>query len=267
MLAAARSLHEGGYEVTVAAFTRRAPTFWSRACGRRLLLTGAREDADCLVEQLAEELGRRSYATLLPGTDAALLVISRGRARLAEFTDLGLPAPAVVERALSRESLVDAAERVGLLAAPSVHCTGTEEALAAAARLGFPMVLKSIDAIDLESGVVRRVPKGQIVTDEEDLKRRVLAFRDGFLVQRFMGEKILSVGGVIDKCIATPPATVPPPGEYGGTLTLVHWVFSNDSSAPSPYLPMVNSPFPFVFSKGGGGYVSENTTLLLKQQQ
>jgi hypothetical protein len=77
----------------------------------------------------------------------------------------------------------------------------------------------------------------------------------------------ISVGGVIDKCIATPPATVPPPGEYGGTLTLVHWVFSNDSSAPSPYLPMVNSPFPFVFSKGGGGYVSENTTLLLKQQQ
>lgn len=197
MLAACRSLHEGGYEVTAASCTRLAAAQWSRSCTRRLRVTDARESAEGFVEQLAQELTQRSYATVIPGSDRALLALSQGRARLNPLVALGLPAPAVVERALSREFLADAAVRAGLVPATSVRCADIEQALAAARELGFPVVLKSTDAASARNGVTEGAPKGHIATSEADLAARAQAFNDELLVQRFMGDRVVSFGGVM----------------------------------------------------------------------
>src|SRR5204862_5464982 len=121
----------------------------------------------------------------------------RARARLSPLTELGLPAPSVVEQALSRDRLAEAAVLAGLVPASSVRCAGVEQALAAARGLGFPVVLKSTDAVVAQNGVVRSVPKGQIATSESDLAKRTSAFSDGLLVQRFMGNEVVSFGGVM----------------------------------------------------------------------
>jgi predicted ATP-grasp superfamily ATP-dependent carboligase len=197
VLAACRSLHEGGYDVTAVSGTRLAASQWSRSCARRLRVTDARESAQSFVEELRQELTRRSYATLLPGSDRALCALSRGRGRLCELTELGLPAASVVDQALSRECLTGAAATAGLVPATSVRCADLEQALAAAHGLGFPVVLKSTEAVGAHDGVVRSVPKGQIVTSEADLALRAPAFRDGLLVQCFVGDQIVSFGGVM----------------------------------------------------------------------
>jgi predicted ATP-grasp superfamily ATP-dependent carboligase len=197
MLAACRSLHQGGYDVTAASYTAFAPAQWSRSCTRRLRIVDARTDASRFVKQLRQELARRPYATLIPGSDSALLAVSQGREYLRELTDLGLPSASVIERALSRESLAGAAEQAGLAPVVSVLCVGVEQALAAARRLGFPVVLKSAQAALLSAGVASGAPKGRLVQNEAELRREAPDFDAGLLVQPVVPGEPISFGGVI----------------------------------------------------------------------
>jgi predicted ATP-grasp superfamily ATP-dependent carboligase len=196
MLAACRSLHQGGYDVTAASYTAFAPAQWSRSCARRLRIVDARTDASRFVEQLRQELARRPYATLIPGSDSALLAVSQGREHLRELTDLGLPSASVIERALSRESLAGAAEQAGLTPVVSIRCVGVEQALAAARRLGFPVVLKSAEAALLHAGAASGAPKGRVVQNEAELRREAPDFDVGLLVQPVVPGEPISFGGV-----------------------------------------------------------------------
>jgi predicted ATP-grasp superfamily ATP-dependent carboligase len=197
MLATCRSLRRGGYEVTAASSTMFAPAQWSRSCARRVRIVDARTDANRFVEQLRRELIRHSYATLIAGSDSALLAISRQRESLSELTELGLPSPTVIERVLNRESLAEAAAQTGLVPAVSIRCVGVEEALAAANQLGFPVVIKATKAASPSGEAVAGAPKGQIVSCEADLALRAQAFPDGLLIQRWAGDDLISFGGVI----------------------------------------------------------------------
>jgi predicted ATP-grasp superfamily ATP-dependent carboligase len=197
MLAAARSLHQAGYDVTAASCTRCAAAQWSRSCTRRLHVADAREDAGRFVEQLREELTSRSYATVLAGSDSSLLALSLEREHLSGLTDLGLPPHSVVERALNRESLAEAAKQAGFLPPVSIRCGGIGEALAAARRLGFPVVLKSTDAASVRGRAISRVPKGHIASSEGELAEVAPVFGDCLLVQRWAGNDLISFGGVM----------------------------------------------------------------------
>ena len=197
MLAACRSLSRGGYEVTAGSYTMFAAAKWSRACARRVRIPDARDDADRFVDGVRRELMRRSYATLIPGSDSALLALSRGRAQVSVLTKLGLPSHEVVARALSRESLAEAAEHAGFAPSVSIRAGGLEQALAAARRLGFPVVLKSTEAASVGARAVSGVPKGQIVFSEGELRRTASAFGERLLVQRWAGDELISLGGVM----------------------------------------------------------------------
>ncbi len=198
MLAACRSLRQGGYEVTATSFTMFASAQWSRSCAARLLVTDAREDASRFVQQLRRELTRQKYLTLLAGSDSSLLALSREREQLADLTELGLPSHSVVRRALSRESLAEAAAQAGFVPPTSIACVGTEQAIAAARRLGFPAVLKSTDAAIARDNAVAGAPKGRIVATEADLAHASPAFgNERLLIQRWAGDHLISFGGVI----------------------------------------------------------------------
>jgi predicted ATP-grasp superfamily ATP-dependent carboligase len=197
MLAVCRSLHAGGYDVTAASSTALAPAKWSRSCARRLRVADPREDAAMFVEDLRRELTRYAYATLICGSDSALLTVSRARAHLRAFTELGLPPEPVVELALNRESIARAAEQAGLISTSSIRCADTEQALTAADELGFPVVLKSPDAAGASDRAARAFPKSRVVATAADLVEAAPAFHDGLLVQRWVRGDLVSVGGVI----------------------------------------------------------------------
>lgn len=198
MLAVTRCLHMSGYRVTAASPTRLAPGQWSRACDRRVRIPDARSDAPGFLKGLRRELRSNPYETLIAGSDSALLAISRDRAQLEELTRLGLPAHAVVQAALNRECLAEAAAQVGLTPAISIRCSNRDEMLAATQELGFPIVLKSTNAaIDGPPQFVQAAPKGQVVRNHRELDEALSSFAGDFLVQRYLHGVLLSVGGVV----------------------------------------------------------------------
>jgi predicted ATP-grasp superfamily ATP-dependent carboligase len=197
-LAACRSLHAVGYEVSTIAFrTPFAASHWSRACAGRLCMTDPGDDANRFLEELERELRHRSYDVLLPGSDRALLAISRAGDRLEEFARIGLPSCAVVRRTLDRESMAQAAENAGLLAAESVACQGLDDALTAAERLGFPIILKSPEAASDGGHAVASLLRTMRVSSEEELIESITDVRQPFLLQRAAQGEVLSFGGVI----------------------------------------------------------------------
>jgi predicted ATP-grasp superfamily ATP-dependent carboligase len=154
-------------------------------------------DADLFVEQLREEVARRSYAALIPGSDSALLAISERRERLEGLTALGLPTPSVVERTFNRESLAELAGPAGLIAPESIRCTEVEQAMSAARELGFPVVVKSASLASASDHAVSGAPKGQVATGEAGLTDAAKAFHHDFLVQRCVKGDVISFGGVM----------------------------------------------------------------------
>jgi predicted ATP-grasp superfamily ATP-dependent carboligase len=272
MLATCRGLRLAGYDVTVAASTVFAPAQWSRSCARRLRITDASVDAERFVEQLREELSRNPHAALIAGSDSSLLAVSRGREQLGELTELGLPAPSILERALSRESLAEAAGQAGLIPAVSIRCGGVEEARAAAEELGYPVVVKSTDAAAVRQRGVVGGRKGQIVSNDAVLAETVRAFGAAVLVQRWAGDDVVSFGGVIGGgellgvAVSRYRRTWPPDGgsvAYGETIAVpeqlaekvkvllgaIGWegIFELEliQSAPGEFVPIDLNPRPY----------------------
>jgi predicted ATP-grasp superfamily ATP-dependent carboligase len=196
MLAVCRSLHTAGYEVTAASSTALAAAQWSQSCSRRLRIVDARESSERFVQQLREELDRHSYGALIAGSDSSLLAISQRRERIETLTKLGLPPSSIVERAMHRELLMEAAEEVGLPSATSIRCADVKEALAAGEKLGFPVALKSVDAAQPAAQTIESAPKGQVVSSAAELAEAATRFDGGMLLQRWVAGEVISFGGV-----------------------------------------------------------------------
>lgn len=209
MLAVCRSLHTAGYAVTAASSTALAAAQWSQSCSRRLRIVDARESSERFVQQLHEELDRHPYATLIAGSDSSLLAISQMRERIETLTKLGLPPPSIVERAMHRELLTEAAEEVGLPSATSIRCADVQQALAAGEKLGFPVALKSVDAaqpaVDTAQPAAQTIesaPKGQVVSSAAELAEAATQFDGDMLLQRWVAGEVISFGGVFaERCL------------------------------------------------------------------
>jgi predicted ATP-grasp superfamily ATP-dependent carboligase len=197
MLAVARTLHAGGYEVIAASSNRWAVARWSRASSHAVHIVDARDDAERFIAGLASELERGGLATVIPGTDSALLAISQARSRLQELTRLGLPRAEVIEKALSREQLSIAASAAGFTIPETIRCENHEQVWAVAAELGFPLIVKSINSAAGMNSAVRGAPKGHPVWSEQALPQALAEFSHGLLVQRYLHGDVISVGGAI----------------------------------------------------------------------
>ncbi len=196
VLAACRSLADAGYRVAAASHTALAAAQWSRACGHRVRLADPRRDAQVFVEQLRAELTRHPCAALIPGSDAALLAISRERERLPAATLTGFPPHAAVQRALSRPELAEAARAAGFAEVAGVPCADLPQALSAARELGYPVALKSAQAAHVQAGAVTGAAKGRLVRSEAELRREASDFHGALLLQPFVEGAPVSFAGV-----------------------------------------------------------------------
>ena len=136
------------------------------------------------------------YAALLAGSDASLLALSRIRHRLEPYVRTRLPPHGLVERSLDKLALISAASRHGLSSPFTIACRGRAEALAAARRIGFPVIIKPVRAVFEVQGAPRRVG-AMFAPDERALESAVLAYGGSCLVQRRERGAVLSFAGVL----------------------------------------------------------------------
>ena len=195
-VAACRGLASAGYGVCAVARCRPAAAHWSRASTERVLAPDPRESVEGFVDRLAELVRGRRCAALIPGSDASLHAVSEHREHLEPWTHLGLPSREAVWRSGDKLLLVDLAAEAGLAPPPSRSCTDRDGAVAAAAELGYPLVLKPArSCLPLNGGL--RQQRVVLVADEPSLARAAAGFTPPFLVQRFEQAGFFSCTGVI----------------------------------------------------------------------
>lgn len=197
IVATCRGLAAAGYAVSTVAFGSFAPSQWSRHCEERLRVSDPRLDARAFIADLRRCLSARAYDALIPGSDYSLLAISRDRRELEDLTALGLPPHQVVQRSLNRQALAAAAASAGLHPPASVLCTGLEEAVAASASLGFPLLVKSISTATEAGPSVTLGATTAPVSEPGQLAAAAAAHRQPFLLQRAETGRTLSFGGVM----------------------------------------------------------------------
>jgi len=193
-LATCRGLARAGHSVTVAAGSYLAPARWSRACAGHLRVPSSLV-ADLFASAVAGALERDHHDAVVPSTDAALLALSRMRAQLPPAVLLGLPRHSDVLRSLDKRALVEESEHVGLSKLESAACAEREQAFAAAAAIGYPVVVKPWRSV-VGGGTARRAG-ACVVRDPARLAVALDAFGGFALVQRYEQEAaVLSIGGV-----------------------------------------------------------------------
>jgi predicted ATP-grasp superfamily ATP-dependent carboligase len=196
VLAACRSLGRHGYSVDATASERPAVTHWSRFCANRLWTSDPKAHPAQFVQELSRIVSGEDYDVLIPGTDASLLAISRGRELVEPYVKVGLPAPEIVERSLSKVALLELAAQAGIPAPETAVCAEPEAALEAARRFGYPVMLKSGDVVFERDGELRRLGSA-VVHDEPSLQRLLREYGDSWLVQRVEPGAVLSFAGVM----------------------------------------------------------------------
>jgi predicted ATP-grasp superfamily ATP-dependent carboligase len=192
-LAVCRGLARAGYAVTGVASVRPAAGHWSRSVSRRYTLPDPRLDAASFVDLLVEIVGVGDHGVLVPGVEPALVAISEQRDRFEPHVRLGLPPHEVVLRCLDKGAVLDAAREAGLGPPESRLCADADAAAAAAAELGYPVVVKPARSF-VETA--RRVLTATFADGERALREFADAVAAPVLVQRRERGGVVQCDGV-----------------------------------------------------------------------
>ena len=196
VVAACRGLAADGFRVAAVAGTRPAPAHWSRHVQERITLPHPLEDSEAFVEGIRRVASPGSYAVLIPGSDASLDVLSRARERIEPHVSMGLPPHSVVTASLSKLAVAEAARGAELAAPETAVCETAEEAVAAAERMGFPVLLKPISSLIDVAGVPMRVGSVR-VGNPEALAALAPSYGSPCLIERTEQGSIVSFAGVL----------------------------------------------------------------------
>ena len=191
-LAACRGLAAGGYRVVAAAH-------WSRACHERVHLPSPMHDGDAFAAGVAALARCGRLAAIVPGSEAALLALSRHRDALPPNVASGVPEADALDASLDKVRLLAAAADAGVAAPASVACVSVRDAALAARKLGLPVVVKPVRSV-LRSGSDLRQQSIALVSDMRRLPEALERSGSPAVVQRFERDaQRLSCGGVFDE--------------------------------------------------------------------
>jgi predicted ATP-grasp superfamily ATP-dependent carboligase len=165
-LAAIRSLGRAGVRVLALDHRRSALGFRSRYA--EAVLCPDPQDEDAFVSFLAElGEGLDRPAPLFPTHDEPLNAIARGRSRLGGRFRYPFPPWELLSRVQSKRAQLEAAAEAGLAVPRTLHPDSLEEARAAAAELGYPVLVKP----SATEGFRRRFGRPLRCEDELQLER------------------------------------------------------------------------------------------------
>jgi predicted ATP-grasp superfamily ATP-dependent carboligase len=195
-VAACESLARSGYRVGTASSQSPAPAEWSRFSERRFRLPNPRLDPQGFAGLVGQIMSANAYQAMLPCSEGALWAVSSRRDLITgDDLTLGLPEKEVVSACTSKAQLLERAKDAGLSAPETVVCADREQALAAAERLGFPVILKPRRTVFSEDGSTNHLASA-FVADAKALDGKLEAGWPCLLQRREEGQ-IVSFGGVM----------------------------------------------------------------------
>jgi len=156
-VASVRSLARQGYTVYVGAATGWSKAGWSRFSAGSFQYPAPDLDASGFVGALMEKLKQVGDALILPGGDAATLLISAHRdALLAAGGRIVMPSHEQIVRALDKDETTRLAARLGVPTPKTWVVNDTTEAQKLAASVPYPVVLKPQSSEELSSNAGTR---------------------------------------------------------------------------------------------------------------
>ncbi|MFW2334148.1 ATP-grasp domain-containing protein [Ilumatobacter sp.] len=141
-VAVIRSLDRAGYRVIAADDHRRSAGLWSRHAAERLVYPSPRRDVAGFVACLADAVEREGVDIIVPVTDAAILPIDHHRHRFDGRCVLAMADREALTAAADKYRTAVDGEALGLTLPPTQLVRTVDEAVSAAADLGWPVVVK-----------------------------------------------------------------------------------------------------------------------------
>jgi predicted ATP-grasp superfamily ATP-dependent carboligase len=192
-LAVIRGLRSAGYEPWIVTWNRRGIADRSRsACGVVRVPPPSKEPQR--LARLVPDWARRLEATaVLPGTEAALLVLSETADHFAPEVALGGASSAAVRRATDKWAVNEAAGRAGVGLPPTVRVNGGIPAV----DMSYPAVLKPVRSEHRASdGALRHFDARRLATENE-LRAALARLPEGGLVQPYLRAPMRTLNGLI----------------------------------------------------------------------
>jgi predicted ATP-grasp superfamily ATP-dependent carboligase len=193
-LATVRALRQAGYEPWVAVSRSGGYATRSRAAAGTITLPDPGTNARAFVAALVEAAVQVDAAAVLPGTEAALLVLAEHRNDFPTNVAVGVCAPDVVALATNKGALESFVRAAGLDALPSLILEPSD---IEGTTLSYPLVVKPLrsEATTAEGTFVHHRVRRVDNVMELSLALDVLPGRKG-LVQPYLGKELGGVGGV-----------------------------------------------------------------------
>ncbi len=186
-VAIVRSLGRAGHWVAAADVSPKAIGFASRYVAEQLVHPDPYADPEAMVDCIVEAVDGWGADLVIPVTDELLLPLANARARLGGCA-LAAPELDVLAGTTDKARTLDHARALGIPVPPGSVVRTVEEALAAAANLGWPVVLKprSSRRYGGDGGVERFRVTYAIDRDELRTRMAALEGHTEVLVQRYV---------------------------------------------------------------------------------
>jgi predicted ATP-grasp superfamily ATP-dependent carboligase len=182
-----RSLGRRGWDVTAADAHRWSAGWRSRYTTHRLAYPDPVTDADAAVAAILDAARRGGVDLVIPITDDIGLPLSAARHRFDGVAILALPEADALAAAHDKARTLELAARLGVPAPPTVAIETADDAVSAAADLGWPVVIKPQTSREHRAGGTVDAFEVTYAADETALRARVEALRGrtGVLLQRW----------------------------------------------------------------------------------
>jgi predicted ATP-grasp superfamily ATP-dependent carboligase len=186
-LAVVRGVRAAGYEPWVVTWNRQGPAAHTRSAAGIVEVPAPSREPLELMRRLAETARRLEAAAVLPGTEAALMLLSDTAERFDPEVAIGCPPRDTVRRATDKRSVNEAAERAGLQVPPTARPT---------AGTAYPAVVKPARSEHTAPDGRLRHLDVCLVTDETELRAALARMPGEVLVQPYLRAPIRTVNGV-----------------------------------------------------------------------
>ena len=135
-----RSLGRAGYRVIAGSSRERGMAARSRHVAARIRYASPARDPAGFVEDVRDAIGVQRVDLVIPVTDATIVRLAAARSTLG--SELAVTSDDGLETALSKRRTLELATRIGTPIPRTSAAHDAREALAAASRLGYPVVIK-----------------------------------------------------------------------------------------------------------------------------
>ena len=141
-LAVIRSLGRRGIKVLAAGAEAKSIGFYSRYASARWVYPSPFADRQGFIESVLRAAHQYRVKLVFPAIESTLVVLDQCRTDIERWAPLAAASSASIELSIDKVRTAEIALKAGVPAPETVEIRGPEEALAAAARMGYPVILK-----------------------------------------------------------------------------------------------------------------------------